>query len=69
MTSEDLVFEFFVKSISCRNVKSKSSPLVIEINGCDVDIYASNGSFSFEFDNEKDSQKFVRKFKQTIKKH
>ena len=34
MTSEDLVFEFFVKSISCRNVKSKSSPLVIEINGC-----------------------------------
>lgn len=34
MTSEDLVFEFFVKSISCRNVKSKSSPLLIEINGC-----------------------------------
>lgn len=33
MTSEDLVFEVIVKSITCKNMKSQSYPLVMEISG------------------------------------
>jgi hypothetical protein len=34
MNSDDLVFEFLIKSVSCRNVKNVSSPLVINITNC-----------------------------------
>lgn len=34
MNSEDLVFEFYVKYVTCKNLKCKSYPLVITMTGC-----------------------------------
>ncbi|EAY12187.1 hypothetical protein TVAG_003930 [Trichomonas vaginalis G3] len=34
MSADDLVFEVIIKSITCRNMKSQSYPLVMEISGC-----------------------------------
>lgn len=40
MSSEDLVFEFYVKSITCKNMKSISSPLCVNITGCQEIIWS-----------------------------
>ena len=35
LENEDFVLEFIIKNISCKNIHSQSSPLLININGCE----------------------------------